>query len=157
MFHLTSAKYLRSRSTCVQSCCIRIATMHTGERSNQKMNTTKKEPSTLTPTTKTTWKGRYTCKVHTSQDLRSRSNCGWSSTLPTYRPKLPKKPKNKGSSLGKQTKKVILRTNFPLFGLQHAPTSPLLNPPPLPPYLGTVSTAVAVHTVPRTRSQTARK
>ena len=89
----------------------------------------KKEPSTLTHTTKTTWKGRYTCQVHTSQYLLSRSNSRRSSPIPTYT-QIGKKEKNKGCWLGKLTQKVILQIKFPLFGLQHPPTCPLSIHPP---------------------------
>ncbi len=116
------------------------------------MPTKKNEPSTLTQTTKTTWKGRYTCQLHTSQYLLSRSNLRRSSPLPTYT-QIGKKQKNKGCWLGKLTQKVTPRIKCPLFGLQHYPTCSLSTPPLPPPCLHTVCTAVAVHIVPRTRHQ----
>ena len=122
----------------MQSCSIRIATMHTDARGNQQMPTKKKEPSTLTHTTKTTWKGRYTCQVHTSQYLLSCSNSRRSYPIPTHT-QIGKNQKNKGCWLGKLTQKVILRIKFPLFGLQHPPTCPLSIPPPQTPLWAVVS------------------
>ena len=114
----------------MQSCSIRIATMHTDARGNQKMPTKKKEPSTLTHTTKTTWKGRYTCQVHTSQYFLSCSNSRRSYPIPTHT-QIGKKAKKQGVLVGKTYTKSYPPNQIPSIWLTTSPyVSSIVLPPP---------------------------
>ncbi len=106
--------------------------MHTGERGNQKKQTKKREPSTLTQTTKTRWKGRYTCKVHTPPIFAQLQQLPQQFSSPNIDPNWQKSKKTRGVGWENAHKKLSYESNS-LYLAYNIPLRLLYRPPSPPP------------------------
>ena len=132
--YLPTTQFLLNWSTCVQSCSMWIATMHTGERGFKKTAHKKKRTFTTSINDQNNVEGTIDMLGRQLQKFAQLETVWQEFSSRNTGENWQRSDKTRSMGGAKHTQQVILTTtNFPLFGLQYATTSHLPIPPLCPP------------------------